>query len=160
MHMLICAHSHTICSLGMPHANACMKPPNEHTVKLVTRARKVALEMGVVRFVITDELVTAQAAGDSRSVLATHKILGLRDRYLKRPHQQHTVADPEAEREAWKTHFQQLQAGREQAAPHVWANVAQGHAAGDWLGAPPTEEELMAYGKQMKNGKGAGSDGF
>ena len=109
---------------------------------------------------LTDELITAQQQGDSRSVFAIHNILGLRDHYLKRSPHTHTVPNPEAEREAWKLHFQQLQAGREHAAAHVWNNVSRGNPAGPALSTPPSDEELAACAKHMKNGKAAGSDGF
>ena len=78
---------------------------------------------------LTEELLTAQVAGDSRTVFAIHIecwVYGNREHYLKRNQLQHTVPDPYTEREAWKQHFQQLQAGRELASPHVWQNVSRG----------------------------------
>ena len=110
---------------------------------------------------LTDELTTAAGQGDTRRVYAVHRELGLRDERLRTQVAQATVAQPEAEREAWKEHFRQLQEGREWAVDHVWANVKPEAAAPyRWMGEPPTDEEIEACGQRMKNAKAAGADGF
>ena len=86
-------------------------------------------------------------------------MLGLREHYLKRNQYQHTVPDPDTEREAWKQHiFNSYK--RDVNSPHVWQNISRGTPADPALGAPPSDEEFAECGKQMKNGKAAGGDGF
>ena len=108
---------------------------------------------------LTDELNTANREGNSRKVFQIHKQLGMRTEWLKVKATTSAPADPISEREAWKNHFKQLQAGREQAADHVWHNVISQAEAG-WLAQPPTDEEIAECGRKMKNGKAAGADGF
>ena len=68
-------------------------------------------------------------------------------------------ADPELERKLWKQHFERLQAGREHSDDKVWANVRVEQLAA-WLEETPTQEEIHACGRKMRNGKAAGCDVF
>ena len=102
---------------------------------------------------LTDELTTAQQYNHTRRVYQLRKQLGLREQTLNRPVITEQPADPEAEREAWKAHFQNIQTGREVAEEHVWTNVP----IAQWLINPLSNEEIHRCARQMKNGKAAGS---
>ncbi|CAJ1439366.1 unnamed protein product [Effrenium voratum] len=118
--------------------------------KLVEICLQTSMEiLGLRQFRRDDELRDPQRQQDYAQALRDSRVA------------QATVAQPEAEREAWKEHFRQLQEGREWAVDHVWANVKPEAAAPyRWMGEPPTDEEIEACGQRMKNAKAAGADGF
>ena len=109
--------------------------------------------------ILTDELTTAHQQNHTKRVYQIHKQLGLREQTLNRPVVSEQPADPADEREAWKAHFQNIQAGREVAEEHVWTNVKREPVA-QWLTDPLSNEEIHRCALQMKNGKATGSDGF
>lgn len=108
---------------------------------------------------LTDELRTADHMGNLRRVYQIHRQLGIRRSLFQSSSAVPAPADPVNERAAWKEHFRILQAGRETVQETVWTNV-KAEPLQDWLSAPPTDEEILACGSKMKNGKAAGLDGF
>lgn len=67
--------------------------------------------------------------------------------------------DVVAEREAWRQHFQAIQAGAGAVPEHVWDSIPVEPTA-DWLGVLPTSEQVERCIGQLKNRKAAGEDGF
>lgn len=120
-----------------------------------TYARRMAKKRRITRLKwkwawidnLTEELSTANREGNSRKVFQIHKQLGMRTEWLKGKATTSAPTDPVSEREAWKDHFTQLQAGREQAAEHVWNNVMSQEEV-SWLVEPPTDEEISECGKK------------
>ena len=68
---------------------------------------------------VAAEAKDAHEAGDSRGVFAAHRKLGAREEHRRKEVAFKTADNPEEEREAWKLHFERIQAGREEVADVV-----------------------------------------
>ena len=109
---------------------------------------------------VTAELNEAHRLGNMREVFRLVRVLGVKHEITRLRPAQDGVADPVREREAWKEHFRLIQEGRELAEDEVWDNVGVREEVEVWMGEDPTDEEIQRCGRQMRNGKAAGVDGF
>ena len=71
-----------------------------------------------------------------------------------------SVPDVEAEREAWKTHFERVSQGRGNVHARVWANCPRSDKTYDWLTQMPSTPELDKCVANMKTKRAPGLDGF
>ena len=85
---------------------------------------------------------------------------GIRDFSYKKDGTTSTVGNPDADREAWKEHFQNIQKGKEDLNPRVWQNIQEKKDISTWLAEPPTHVELRRCVKSMKTNKASGVDNF
>jgi hypothetical protein len=67
------------------------------------------------------------------------------------------VADPKAERGAWKMHFEKVSADEGLVQERVWQNIPK-HPRQQWMGEDPTEEEMTKALRCMQEGKAGGDD--
>ena len=79
-----------------------------------------------------------------------HRLLGGRDR-RRSDSGVNPFWDVEAEREAWKQHFQAIQAGAGAVPDRVWRYVDAAANTAEWLGRPPLREEVERAIGQMRN---------
>ena len=93
-------------------------------------------------------------------LFALHRLLGAHMQVRRRDGGRVIPADIEGEREAWRQHFQTIQAGAGQVPEHVWNNIPQPGQVATWLDTPPTGEEVERVIGQLSNRKAAGEDGF
>ena len=71
-----------------------------------------------------------------------------------------TERHPEDAAEAWKHHFQQIQAGAGIGPEHVWADILPVESNADWLCTPPSHEEILKAIRDMEYGRVPGADMF
>ena len=68
------------------------------------------------------------------------------------------VEHPEEEREAWKQHFETIQAGSGEVSESVWEHLGEPCEIEEWLGEEPDDDEIWKSAEKMKCGKAAGED--
>ena len=89
-----------------------------------------------------------------------HKLLGAHTKLRQGDGSRVLPTDLDAEREAWKVHFEAIQAGAGEVADRVWANIPRVGEQARWLEMLPTKEEVERCVGQMQNRRASGEDGF
>ena len=104
------------------------------------------------------EALKSYEKGDMRGVFEAQKKLGMREETRTKNGTKETVADPEKEREAWKTHFESIQKRTEEVADRVWENIPVHTNIAHLMDEEPTDTEIDRAIAGMKSVKAAGAD--
>ena len=95
---------------------------------------------------------------DTRELFDIFKELRGRGTAKAKDGRKSVAANLEAEREAWKKHFQKVSEGRGVVNEAIWENIKKEFQKADWLESVPTGAEMDKAISQMKNLKAPGDD--
>ena len=79
-------------------------------------------------------------------------------RVCRKDSAQKSVANPKAEREAWKRHFQKVSKGAGKVKERVWQNIPVVDAKDESLRDTPSRKEVVRALMKMHMGKAPGED--
>ena len=96
--------------------------------------------------------------GDSGRVFEVVRDLLDRGKNKQRDGGRHTVADVDAERKAWKEHFENISRGTGTVQDRVWDNIKKHGGQATWLEKEPSDIELDVAVSRMKIQKAPGDD--
>ena len=105
-----------------------------------------------------EEAEEAGNKGDSTRMFSACKELRDRRERARDGGTQKGVENPEEEREAWKQHFETIQAGSGEVSESVWEHLGEPCEIEEWLGEEPDGDEIWKSAEKMKCGKAAGED--
>jgi ribonuclease HI len=108
--------------------------------------------------VIADRLEEAEGARNIAETFKIHREMTTQACAKRRKTKPLTKGSVEAEREAWKLHFERVSADPGKVAEVVWKHIPAKKSIETWLGEEPTLQEFNEALRKMPLGKAAGVD--
>ena len=107
---------------------------------------------------LAERAMQAGSSGNDFAFWQVCRQLGTRDNPASRAPSRRTVADPELDREAWRTFLAGIQTGAGEVDPSVWQFVPSADSPDMSLATPPSWSEFLDALAGMHNGKRGGCD--
>ncbi|CAK9056851.1 LINE-1 retrotransposable element ORF2 protein (ORF2p) [Includes: Reverse transcriptase [Durusdinium trenchii] len=107
---------------------------------------------------LAERAMQAGSSGNDFAFWQVCRQLGMRDNPASRAPSRRTVADPELDREAWRTFLAGIQTGAGEVDPSVWQFVPSADSPDMSLATPPSWSEFLDALAGMHNGKRGGCD--
>jgi hypothetical protein len=107
---------------------------------------------------MAEKLETAELAHNTTDIFKIHRDMTSQATNKRRKTKPLVAGEVEAERAAWKEHFERVSSDVGKVSDEVWKNLPRVEKTEAWLGEVPTALELYEALRKMPLGKAAGED--